>query len=64
MLHLLLTVFKGKHVRHPAVQMDKGKQIEIETNQPVFIHGVGEYQGQRRLCRFSFRYLPYSPAFL
>jgi diacylglycerol kinase (ATP) len=38
-------VFSGKHVRHPAVTMLRGKQITISAERPFDVYGDGERFG-------------------
>jgi diacylglycerol kinase (ATP) len=46
LLQVFPKVFKGTHVFHPAVTMYSGKQIEIQSDSPLIVHGDGEIVGE------------------
>lgn len=49
LLRLFPTVFKGKHIFHPSIQILKGKEIEVLSDTPMIAHGDGEFVGETPL---------------
>ncbi|SFB22202.1 lipid kinase, YegS/Rv2252/BmrU family [Lentibacillus halodurans] len=46
LLRLFPSVFKGKHINHPAITITKGKKVTINSNSPITAHSDGEVIGQ------------------
>nr|WP_156288595.1 diacylglycerol kinase family protein [Oceanobacillus salinisoli] len=49
LLRIFPSVFKGKHVNHPAVTILRAKEVEIVSNSPMIAHGDGEMIGETPL---------------
>ncbi len=39
-------VFRGTHVRHPAVTVDRGEKLELEASRPFPVYADGEPLGR------------------
>ena len=39
-------VYKGTHITHPKVSMEKASQIKIESQEPFLVHADGELLGE------------------
>ena len=46
LIRMFPTVFSGRHIHHPSVNMFRGKEMEVLTESPLMIHGDGETIGQ------------------
>ncbi|GAA0459455.1 diacylglycerol kinase family protein [Alkalibacillus silvisoli] len=55
LLRIFPSVFKGKHIDHPAVVTYKGKSLKIVSSNPMVAHGDGEVIGQ---TPFNIKVLP------
>ena len=55
LLKALPTVYKGTHVNHPKVRMEKAKQVTIESPERILVHADGELLGEGPA---SFRLVP------
>ena len=55
LLKALRTVYKGTHVSHPKVRMEKATHIAIESSGRVLLQADGELLGE---CPASFRLMP------
>ena len=57
-LELLKTfpkIYKGTHITHPAVKIERSSYVEIKSQDKVFIEADGEFLGE---CPASFRIMP------
>ncbi len=45
LLPLMLSVYKGMHIHHPAVTMYRGKHIEVSSTGPLMMQADGEQAG-------------------
>jgi YegS/Rv2252/BmrU family lipid kinase len=48
-------IYKGTHVNHPLVKIEKSSCVEIKSSEKVFIEADGEFLGE---CPASFRIIP------
>ncbi|EEG76933.1 diacylglycerol/lipid kinase family protein [Dethiobacter alkaliphilus] len=48
-MRLFPLVYQGKHVKHPAVQVLRGKQIAVKCAKPLHVHADGELIGKTPL---------------
>ncbi len=46
LLKALPTVYKGTHISHPKVRMEKATHITIESSEPFLVHADGELLGE------------------
>ena len=46
LLKALPTVYKGTHITHPKVRMEKATQITVESSEQVLVHADGELLGE------------------
>ncbi len=46
LLKLLPTIYKGTHINHPKVGMEKVTQIEVESQERFLVHADGELLGE------------------
>lgn len=44
-IKVLPSIFRGKHISHPAVQVYRGKKIQLESNERVLVQTDGEIRG-------------------
>jgi len=40
------TVYRGTHITHPKVKMEKAKRITIESSEKLLVHADGELLGE------------------
>ncbi len=55
LLRILPTVYKGTHITHPKVRMEKATHITIESSERILVHADGELLGE---CPASFWLVP------
>ena len=55
LLKALPTVYKGTHINHPKVKMEKATHITIESSERLLVHADGELLGE---CPASFWLMP------
>ena len=55
LLWSLPRIYKGTHLTHPKVAMQRGREVEIQSNQPLLIQADGELLGE---APARFRVLP------
>jgi len=48
-------IYKGTHVTHPAVKIERASSVEINSQEKVFIEADGEFIGE---CPASFKIIP------
>lgn len=46
LLKALPTIYKGTHIHHPKVEMEKTTQIKIESSEKFLVHADGEFLGE------------------
>jgi diacylglycerol kinase (ATP) len=46
LLRAFPTIYKGTHIYHPKVRMEKATQIEIESSEKFLVHADGEFLGE------------------
>ena len=55
LLKALPTVYKGTHIYHPKVRVEKATHIAVESPEPMLVHADGELLGE---CPASFWLMP------
>ena len=55
LLRALPTIYKGTHIYHPKVSMEKATRIKIESPEKFLVHADGEFLGEGPV---SFRLMP------
>jgi len=55
LLKSLPMIYKGTHINHPKVRMEKATHIAIESSERVLVHADGEFLGE---CPASFWLMP------
>ena len=55
LLKALPTVYKGTHVNHPKVRMEKATRVTVESSERILVHADGELLGE---CPASFWLVP------
>jgi len=55
LLRALPTVYKGTHINHPKVRMEKATHITIESSERLLVYADGELLGE---CPASFWLMP------
>jgi len=55
LLRAFPSIYKGTHVTHPKVSMEKANRISIESSEQVLVHADGELLGETPA---SFRLMP------
>jgi len=46
LLRAFPTIYKGTHIYHPKVRMEKATQITIESSEKFLVHADGEFLGE------------------
>ena len=46
LLRAFPTIYKGTHIHHPKVAMEKTTQIEIRSTERFLVHADGEFLGE------------------